>query len=96
MPLDERELQHLARLARLQPSDEARVRLVSELEGILAHVAELSQVDTDGVEPWSAPPTHAALRADEVAPGLTREEALAEAPRTVAGAFAVPGFVDGQ
>ena len=59
------------------------------------YVAELGKVDTSAVtEVPSIGPNAAPLRDDRVTPGLSREAALAAAPRSVDGAFAVPAFVD--
>jgi aspartyl-tRNA(Asn)/glutamyl-tRNA(Gln) amidotransferase subunit C len=86
---------HVARLARLDLSEDEVERMKRDLSGILDYVAELSTVDTSQV-PETA---HAAAestppRRDERRPCLATEVALAEAPRSVAGGFAVPAFVD--
>ncbi len=85
----------LARLARLSLADAELPKLEADLSRILEYVAELGGVDTSEVT--DAPrvgPACAPLRDDVAAPGLSREAALAAAPRAVDGAFAVPEFVD--
>lgn len=83
---------HVAALAQLSLTPDEERELAADLDRILAFVAELEAVDTRGVPPM----THANLadaarwRADEIAPGLTREAALSGAPRTTDGAFDVP------
>lgn len=85
----------MARLARLRLTDEELPRLEAELGRIVAYVDELASVDVSGVsESQLSGPSVAPLRDDEPRPGLTRDAALAEAPRTSDGAFAVPEFVD--
>jgi aspartyl-tRNA(Asn)/glutamyl-tRNA(Gln) amidotransferase subunit C len=95
MAVSREELQSLARLARLRLADDELPKLAAELSRIVDYVAELGKVDTSAVtEVPSIGPNAAPLRDDRVTPGLSREEALAAAPRSVDGAFAVPAFVD--
>ena len=82
---------HIARLARLRLTEDEVERMAEELSGILEHVETLSALDLDGVEPT----THVValenvMRPDEPVPSLTREQALAGAPDSAAGAFRVP------
>ena len=65
--------------------------MARELSGILEHVDRISELDLEGVEPT----THVlglenVLRADEPAPSLERDVALASAPDPEAGTFRVP------
>lgn len=88
------EVDELAHLARLALDDATRERLRGELGTILAHVAHLGEVDTDGVEPM----THAVamtlrLRPDEPAPPLPVEVALAGAPAVRDDSFVVPAVI---
>lgn len=86
---------HVAKLARLELSEAEIERMVRDLGTILEHVAELSKVDTAGVEPTAYVAVDSApLRPDAVVPGVDRELALREAPRQEDGGFAVPAFVD--
>jgi aspartyl-tRNA(Asn)/glutamyl-tRNA(Gln) amidotransferase subunit C len=60
-------------------------------------VEQLAGLDTTGVEPTSHPlPMGTPLRADEPAPCLTPEEALANAPAREGFAFAVPKVIEGE
>lgn len=89
------EVRRMARLARLHLADEELPRLEAELSRIVAYVDELGGVDVSGVsEAPGVGPGVAPLRDDQPRPGLSREAALAEAPRTSDGAFAVPEFVE--
>ena len=81
----------MARLARLELSDDEVERMAGELSDILEHVERISALDLDGVEPT----THVVelenvLRADEPRPSLPRETALEPAPDPEDGAFRVP------
>lgn len=89
--IEPEEVRHVARLARLQLSDEEVERMAHELAGVLEHIATINQLDLEAVEPTSHVVTVAnALRADEPRPGLTRERALASAPAIADDGFAVP------
>jgi aspartyl-tRNA(Asn)/glutamyl-tRNA(Gln) amidotransferase subunit C len=86
---------HVAKLARLELSEGEVTRMVRDLGSIIDHVAELSAVDTADVPPTTwVEVERAPFREDAVAPGVPTEQALAEAPRSGAGGFAVPAFVD--
>lgn len=82
---------HVAKLARLELSDEEVSTMASELSGILEHVDRISGLDLEGVEPTShVVALENVLRADEPRKSLDRSEALAGAPDPVEGAFRVP------
>jgi aspartyl-tRNA(Asn)/glutamyl-tRNA(Gln) amidotransferase subunit C len=86
---------HVAKLASLRLSDADTTRLASELARIVQYVEQLEELDTKDVPPTA----HVALdrtplRADDVRPGLSREDALAQAPRADQGGFAVPTFLE--
>lgn len=53
MSFDQKELEKVARLARLKLSAEESARFQEELGRIVDFVAELNEVNTDGVEPMS-------------------------------------------
>jgi aspartyl-tRNA(Asn)/glutamyl-tRNA(Gln) amidotransferase subunit C len=86
---------HVARLARLELTEQEVATMQRDLGKILGHVEELSQLDTQGVaETAHVVAERAPLRADVQHQSLDTELALSEAPRRAGGAFAVPGFVD--
>ena len=81
----------MARLARLQLSDEELDRFAAQLGDVLDHASEIDSLDTDDVEPTSHPyPLVNVLRRDEPAPTLSPEEALSQAPVSEDGQFRVP------
>lgn len=86
----------IARLARLQLSDEECDALGRELGAILEHMETLSEVDTAGVEPLAhAVPMDLRLRPDDVEPSLPAAEALGQAPAQKDDHFQVPKIIDG-
>jgi aspartyl-tRNA(Asn)/glutamyl-tRNA(Gln) amidotransferase subunit C len=95
MAIDRAAVDHVARLARLDLSEEERERMRVEMTNILEHAAQIQALDLDGVEPTShAIPLKNVMRADEVKPSLSQEEALAIAPRAEDGRFMVPRIVE--
>jgi len=96
MSISESDVRHVAMLARLALSDEQVTQLTDELGAILGHIDELQHLDLDGVQPTAHPLDMTNItRPDEVRPGLTREDALANAPQAEDGAFVVPPIVGG-
>ena len=89
--IDRDQVLHVARLARLELSDEEIGRMAEELSGILEHVDRIAALDLDGVEPTShVVELENVLRADEPEASLPRERALEQAPDPADGAFRVP------
>ena len=73
---------HVATLARLHLSDEEVDRMHAQLTNILAAIETLRDVDTSHVGPTaSVIQLENVMREDEARPGLSREAALANAPR---------------
>lgn len=64
MALTLSDVEKIARLARLQLSEEEQYHVLEELNGIFALVEKMQQVDTDGIEPM-AHPHEVALRLRE-------------------------------
>lgn len=89
--IDREQVLHVARLARLELSEEELERMSGELSGILEHVDRITALDLDAVEPT----THVlalenVLRPDEPDASLPRERALEPAPDPADGAFRAP------
>ena len=67
--IDRDQVLHVAKLARLELSDDEVEQMASELSGILEHVDRISELDLEGVEPTShVVELENVLRADEPAP----------------------------
>ncbi len=93
MAISEDQVRHVATLARLGLSDEQIEALGKDLNDILVQIDKIQALDLTGVEPT----THAAAvtnvtRPDVVRPGLSREDALRNAPEQQDGAFLIPKF----
>ena len=95
--ITEDRVRQVARLASLALSEDEVGRMCEDMSAILRYVASLNEVAIEGVEPTFHPlPLSCPLREDQVVPGLTQEQALAAAPRSEAGGFAVPKVLEGQ
>lgn len=90
MDLSTADVEHIAELAKLALSAEEIEQYRRQLSAILAHFETLAQVDTSAVPPTaSVLPLRTVLRADEVRPSLSTEDALANAPDRDDGFFRV-------
>jgi aspartyl-tRNA(Asn)/glutamyl-tRNA(Gln) amidotransferase subunit C len=82
---------HVARLARLELSEEDVERFGEQLSAILEAVGKVAELDLEDVQPTSHPLELAnVFGEDEPQPSLTRDEALANAPDPEDGFFGVP------
>ncbi len=95
--IDRKDVEHVASLARLALSGEEIELFQQQLGRILEHARRVTSLDTEGV----APTSHAislsnVFRADEVAPSLSQQEALANAPAAEEGHFRVPRIAEGE
>jgi aspartyl-tRNA(Asn)/glutamyl-tRNA(Gln) amidotransferase subunit C len=89
------DVEHVARLARLDLAPEERERMRSQLDAILGYVEQLRRVDTAGVEPTAhVLPLANVLRDDEVRPSYPAEAMLANAPELQDGQFRVPRILE--
>jgi len=95
MPVNEEQVRHVAKLARLALSDAEIDKMVPELNNILGWVEQLGEVDTDGVEPLTAViDLKLRLRDDVVTDGNVRDKVLLNAPDAQHGFFAVPKVIE--
>ena len=83
---------HVARLARLELTDEEIERFSAELSKVLDHIETIEQLgDLSDVRPTShVVEVENVLRSDEPRPSLPVEQALASAPDAAVGGFRVP------
>jgi aspartyl-tRNA(Asn)/glutamyl-tRNA(Gln) amidotransferase subunit C len=89
--IDREQVLHVARLSRLELSDDEVGRMATELSSVLGHIEKISELALDDVPPTShVVDVPSALRPDVPVPCLPREAALAEAPAVQDGGFLVP------
>lgn len=89
------EVQHVARLARLELTESELLTFQGELNALLGHFSDLDSLDVEGVQPKPhAVSLYNVWAEDDMAMGLTRELALRSAPKTRAGLFVVPTIIE--
>ena len=85
----------MARLARLELTDDEKLTFTRQLSSILTYMDQLKTVDITGVEPTvTVMPVTNVFREDEVEPSLSQEQALANAPDQSGGFFRVPRILE--
>jgi aspartyl-tRNA(Asn)/glutamyl-tRNA(Gln) amidotransferase subunit C len=96
MKIDERTLERIAELARLDLGDaSARAAMMNDMQRVIDFVEKLNQVDTTGVEPLIfMTEEENVLREDVAKLEITKQEALMNAPVKDSDYFKVPRVVD--
>lgn len=94
MEISKKDVEHVARLARLRLTGEEKEKFGKQLNQILGYVEKLNELDTEKVEPTShVVPLKNVLREDEVKPSLPVEEVLSNAPDKKGKYFKVPKII---
>jgi aspartyl-tRNA(Asn)/glutamyl-tRNA(Gln) amidotransferase subunit C len=95
MAIDAATVKKVARLARIRVAEERLDALADELNGILAWIEQLNEVDTEGVAPMaSTEAVKLPMREDVVTDGGDASVVLANAPKTERGFYVVPKVVE--
>lgn len=96
MTIDEKTLDRIAELARLDYSEPAaRKAILADMEKVLAFVERLNEVDTEGVEPLIFMTDEADVLRDDLAEtSISKKEALMNAPVKDSDYFKVPRVID--
>jgi len=89
--LSEKDVQYVAKLARLEVTDQETAKYTQQLGAILQYVEQLNKLDTSNVEPLTHPlDVKNVLRKDEVVPSLSQKDVLSNGPEVQSGHFKVP------
>lgn len=95
MSITIRDVEHVAKLARLSLSEEEKRTFTEQMNAILKYAGKLNELDTEGVEPTShAMPLANRLRDDEVRPSWPLEKVVKNAPEEEEGQFKVPAVLE--
>ena len=95
MAIDKDTVVRIARLSRIAMEDDALEPMAQELNGILAWVEQLGEVDTECVEPMTgAIASTLPQREDSAEAGAATNDLLANAPEADDGFFVVPRVVE--
>lgn len=86
-----KDVEHVAKLARLELTEDEKEKFTKQLGDVLKYVEQMNEVDTTGVVPMA----HAfdivnVMREDEVVYEQTKEELMKNAPDEENGFFKVP------
>lgn len=93
--LEEAQVRSVARLARIQIEESEIPAVAAQLSRILEFVAQMSSVDTTGVEPLAHPlELTARRRADQVTEGDQRVTLQGSAPAVEGGYYLVPRVIE--
>jgi len=85
------EVEHIAKLARLELTEDEQRTFSRQLSAILTYMDELKTLDTSGVEPTATGLLQEnVFRDDTVRPSLSQEQALMNAAEQADGCFRVP------
>lgn len=86
-----KDVEHVAKLARLELSEEEKQKFTEQLSHILDYFNQLNEVNTENVEPMAHPvPSVNVMREDSVCLPYDRDKILANAPDEEDGYFRVP------
>ncbi len=95
MRIDQKDVENVARLARLPLEQEELKAMTSQMDAILGYVDKLNELDTEGIEPTAhAVPMANAFREDTEKPSIGIERALQNAPQSGDDCFTVPKVIE--
>ena len=95
MSITIKDVEHVAKLARLELKEDEKQRFTEHLNAILKYAGQLNELDTGNVEPTS----HVmmlcnVMREDEVRPSLPLDKVLLNAPEEEDGQIKVPAVLE--
>lgn len=95
MSITNKDVEHVAKLARLELSSEEEQQFTEQLNAILSYADKLNELDTEHVEPTS----HVlklvnVMRDDETKPSLSIEQVMRNAPDEEDDQFRVPAVLE--
>ena len=97
MKISKQEVEHVAKLARLEITETEKEAFSQQLSAILTYVEKLNQLKTEGVEPTATVLGQTnVFREDKARPSLPVEKAVANAPESADGFFVVPKIISEQ
>ncbi|MGD8780017.1 MAG: Asp-tRNA(Asn)/Glu-tRNA(Gln) amidotransferase subunit GatC [Ignavibacteria bacterium] len=90
-----KDVEHIAKLARLKFSEEELKEFTGDMNKILEYMEKLNELDTENIEPLSHPVEQVnVFREDKLKESVDREEALKNAPKSDEEFFKVPKVIN--
>ena len=94
MKIDRKEVEQVARLARLDVNELDVGKLTRQLNTVLSYIDKLNELDTTGIEPMAhALPLNNVFREDGLKPSLESDRSLSNAPEQDDLFFRVPRVI---
>ncbi|QAY66826.1 Asp-tRNA(Asn)/Glu-tRNA(Gln) amidotransferase subunit GatC [Paenibacillus protaetiae] len=95
MSISMQDVEHVAKLARLELTEEEKETFNGQLNAILKYAEKLNELQTDNIEPTShVLPVINVMREDEVRPSLPIDKVLLNAPDDEDGQIKVPAVLE--
>jgi len=95
MSVSLKDVEHVAKLARLVLTDEEKERFTKQMNAILEYAQKLNELDTSDVEPTThVLPVQNVMREDVARPSWPLEETLRNSPDEEEGQYRVPPVLD--
>ncbi|HSX12790.1 MAG TPA: Asp-tRNA(Asn)/Glu-tRNA(Gln) amidotransferase subunit GatC [Rhabdochlamydiaceae bacterium] len=93
--MDKSQINHLAKLCRIECSEEEKTQLAKNLSHILAYIEQLSELHTEDILPCArvVETTKNVLREDHVGATIPREDFLENSGSDVGGMVRVPPII---
>jgi aspartyl-tRNA(Asn)/glutamyl-tRNA(Gln) amidotransferase subunit C len=93
--ITKKEVEYVARLARLSLNEQEKEKMTAQLDSILQYVDTLNKLDTKNIEPTShVLPLNNVWREDVIRPSTPRDEILANAPDQAEGFYKVKKVIE--
>ena len=97
MTIDNKTVDEIAHLARLEFEAEAKAEIIKDMNNMLAFVDKLSELNTDNIQPLIYMTDEKdIMREDEPQVTITQQEALKNAPKRDSDYFKVPKVIDNK
>jgi aspartyl-tRNA(Asn)/glutamyl-tRNA(Gln) amidotransferase subunit C len=97
MAITKKDVEHVARLARLSLTEEEKDKYTAQLGSILGYIEKLGQLNTDNVAPTSHPLEMSNVWREDVlrpVPGATPQKLLEQAPEHEGPFFKVKKIIE--
>ena len=95
MSITVKDVEHVAKLARLELSDEEKDRFTGQMNAILKYAEKLNELDTSNIAPTShVLPLSNVMREDSTRPSSSIEQVMKNAPEEEDGQFHVPAVIE--
>jgi aspartyl-tRNA(Asn)/glutamyl-tRNA(Gln) amidotransferase subunit C len=93
--IDQMQVRNVAKLSRLELTEQEVQEFTSQLGAILEYVEKMNELDAENVEPLAhCLPINNVFRQDSIKESLGTEKALANAPQRDGAFFKVPKILD--